>query len=260
MKLAVVQTNPVFGDVKLNVKTALSMMESVDAGFYILPELFNTGYSFIDTGELSVLAETAGGYTVTAITAFAAKKSCYVVLGFAEKGDKMYNSAALIGPGGIAGIYRKTHLFYREKLVFSPGDSGFRVFDLPVGRIGIMICFDWIFPEAARSLALSGAQLIAHPSNLILPHCPDAMVTRCLENRVFAATANRVGSENRDVSDLRFIGKSQIVTPKGEILRRMSSDQPGLATAEIDLSQADNKSATELNHLFADRRSDLYNL
>jgi len=95
----------------------------------------------------------------------------------------------LTGPDGVIGIYRKTHLFSEEKLYFTPGNTGFRVWETGICRIGIMICFDWFFPESMRSLTLQGAEVIAHPANLVLPHCPGAMPVRCLENGVYAVTA-----------------------------------------------------------------------
>ncbi len=121
-----------------------------------------------------------------------------------------------------------------------------------------MVCFDWIYPESARTLALKGAQLIAHPSNLVLPHCPDAMVTRCLENRVFAATANRVGREDRGGVDLTYIGKSEVVSPRGEILRRLGEDREEVAVEEVDLSLAKSKRINSHNDLFPDRRPQYY--
>ncbi len=150
------------------------------------------------------------------------------------------------------------HLFDRENLFFAPGSLGFPVFDLPFGKVGMMICFDWIYPESARTLALKGTQLIAHPSNLVLPHCPDAMVTRCLENRVFAATANRIGREERGGVDLRYIGKSEIVSPSGRILKRLGEDEPGIAVEEVELAEANDKRINEFNDLLADRRVDQY--
>ncbi|MDI6767853.1 MAG: nitrilase-related carbon-nitrogen hydrolase, partial [Bacteroidota bacterium] len=245
MKIAIVQTNPIFGKIETNVNDALSMMSSVSADLYILPELFNTGYNFIDQKELRQLAETVSGFTSQEMMKFTKNKNCYVVYGFAELAEQIYNSCSLVGPEGFIGIYRKIHLFYREKFIFTPGNLGFPVFDLPIGKIGMMICFDWIYPEAARTLALKGAQLLAHPSNLILPHCPDAMVTRCLENRVFVATVNRVGIENRDGINLTFIGKSEVVSPRGEILVRLGNTDPEIAVVEVDLSSANNKHVTE---------------
>jgi predicted amidohydrolase len=269
MRLAVVQTNSTFGEVKSNVEAALALMESAKADLYVLPELFNTGYNFIDVEEVKELSEEASGPTFQTMRRFAAGRSAFVVYGFAEKsdpspegsgpqGDRFYNSAALVGPKGLVGVYRKVHLFDRENVFFAPGNLGFPVFDLPFGRIGIMICFDWIYPESARTLALKGAQLVAHPSNLVLPHCPDAMVTRCLENRVFAATADRIGRENRGGVDLQYIGKSEIISPSGKILKRLGSDESAIAVEEVNLAEASNKRISEFNDLLVQRRSDQY--
>lgn len=258
MRLAIVQTNPIFGDVEHNITRAVSLMDSVVADLYVLPELFNTGYNFADEQEVSRLAEPVSGNTFHAIAGFAGKRSCYVVYGFPEKDDKFYNSAALVGPAGFIGLYRKIHLYDRENLFFEKGQLGFPVFSLPFGKVGIMVCFDWMYPESARTLALKGAHLIAHPSNLVLPYCPDAMVTRCLENRVFAATANRVGRENRGGVDLTYIGKSEVVSPRGEILRRLGDDGEEVAVVEVDLSMAEDKRINPYNDLLPDRRPQYY--
>jgi predicted amidohydrolase len=110
-----------------------------------------------------------------------------------------------------------------------------------------------------RTLALRGAELILHPSNLILPYCPHVMPYRCLENRVFAITANRIGVESRkNDQTLRFIGMSQIASPLGEILARASDDQEELLTVEINPELARNKSINPYNDLFKDRRPEMY--
>jgi predicted amidohydrolase len=258
MRLAIVQTSQVFGKVEENTEAALELMEGAPADLYVLPELFNTGYNFIENMEVESVAEQTDGPTFQALLAFAQKRPCYVAYGFAERADHLYNSAALIGPSGLVGLYRKVHLFDRETLFFSQGNLGFPVFDLPFGRIGMMICFDWIYPEAARSLAIKGAQLIVHPSNLVLPYCPDAMVTRCLENRIFAATADRVGREHRGSFDLQFIGTSEIVSPRGEILARLDRDKPGIAAVNVDLHRADKKKINNYNDLIVDRKPEHY--
>lgn len=258
MRLAIVQTNPQFGEVQANVRAALALMENVDADLYVLPELFNTGYNFIDNDEATRLAEPADGFTFTAIAKFCKMKSCHVAFGYAEKADHLYNSSSLVGPDGLVGGYRKVHLYYRENLFFSPGNLGFPVFDLPFGKVGMMICFDWFYPESARTLALHGAQLIAHPSNLVMPHCPDAMVTRCLENRIYSATSNRIGRENRGGVDLSFIGKSEIVSSRGEILKRLPDAEESVAVVDVDLALASSKRLNEFNDLFAGRRADQY--
>jgi predicted amidohydrolase len=248
----------VFGDVEANIREAISLAEGAPADFYVLPELFNTGYNFLERGEVDRVAEKAEGGTFRALAAFARKSNCYLAYGFAERADHIYNSAALVGPDGLVGLYRKVHLFDRENLFFAPGNLGFPVFALPFGRVGMMICFDWIYPESARTLTINGAQLIAHPSNLVLPYCPDAMVTRCLENKVFAATADRVGMENRGSFDLRFIGTSEIVSPSGEILTRLGAERAAIAVVEVDLHDADKKKINRYNDLITDRKPDQY--
>lgn len=122
-----------------------------------------------------------------------------------------------------------------------------------------MICFDWFYPEAARALALQGADIIAHPSNLVLPHCPESMVTRCLENRVFSITANRIGSEARGGKErLSFIGSSEVVDPRGRILHRAPREIEDLAIIEIDPAEARIKSLNPYNDLLRDRRPAFY--
>ncbi|MDP1676605.1 MAG: nitrilase-related carbon-nitrogen hydrolase [Bacteroidota bacterium] len=260
MKVAVVQTDPQFGEKRKNIDQALHVMRSVSADVYVLPELFASGYNFLSIEETRSLAEPfRHGETYNNIKQFAVDRRCYVVYGFAEiDDDALYNSAGMIGFDGKEEVYRKIHLFDREKLFFQPGNLGFNVYDTPYGKIGIMICFDWYFPESARTLAAKGAQLIAHPSNLVLPNCPNSMPTRCLENRVFAATANRIGTEDRGGIRLSYIGQSQITSVKGEILHRASSDRLEVFVDEIDLTRADNKNVNERNNLFKDRRPEYY--
>ena len=227
----------------------------------VLPEFFATGYQFISSDEVTSLSEPIPkGHTTEFLADLSHKKGIYMVAGIAEKdGDKFYNSAVLTGPEGFIGVYRKTHLYHEEKLYFTPGDTGFKVWDTKICRIGIMICYDWFFPEAMRSLSLLGADVVAHPANLVLPHCPDAMLTRCLENRVYSVTANRTGSEERkEGQPLTFIGKSEIVSPRGNILVRASADEEGLLVADIDPKTARNKALNPLNDIIKDRRPDIY--
>jgi predicted amidohydrolase len=260
MRIAIVQLNPSFGAVQANIETAVGLMETVRADLYVLPELCNTGYNFISKAEVQSLAEPGDtGPTAVTLKKFAKQNGCYVVYGFAED-DKgtLYNSAALIGPSGTVGFYRKIHLYDRENIFFEPGNLGFLVFDTPYGKIGIMVCFDWMFPESARTLAIKGAHLIAHPSNLVMPYCPDAMVTRCLENRVFAATADRIGVEDRGGIRLTYIGKSEVVSPRGEILVRLSDDREEIAFVDVDLSLARTKRINAYNDVLSDRQQRYY--
>jgi predicted amidohydrolase len=260
MQLAIVQTSPQFGEKEKNMRDAMSQMASSPADFYVLPELFTTGYNFENLEEVAVLAEPfSSGQTAVTLSDFCVQHECAVVYGFAEEHQgKYYNSAAFIGPDATMKLYRKIHLYDREKLFFAPGNLEFPVLDTPWGRIGIMICFDWFFPESTRTLALKGAQFVAHPSNLVMLHCPGSMPVRCRENRIFVATANRVGIENRGNVPLTFIGQSQLTAPSGEILYRASSDQPQIWRGEITLAQSDDKQLNSNNHVLHDRRPEFY--
>lgn len=262
MRAGFYQFNTAFGRKKDNfekVRTALEGTERID--LLVLPEFFATGYQFISKNEVADLSEPIPYGETTAFLAELSKEhTMYIVAGLPERdGDRFYNSAVLTGPEGFIGCYRKTHLFFEENLYFTPGDTGFRVWDTPMGKIGIMICFDWFFPEAARTLALNGAEVIAHPSNLVLPYCPQSMPVRCLENRVFAVTANRTGIEQRkEGPPLAFIGQSQITSSKAEILIRAGADDEILMTADIDLSLARDKKLNQFNDLFKDRKTEFY--
>jgi predicted amidohydrolase len=261
MKAGFLQFNPSFGNIRQNVDKAVQMITSQKVDLVVLPELFNTGYQFISSLEIKKLSEEIpDGFTTQKLAELSKKISIYIVAGISERdGDVFYNSAVLTGPEGFLGVYRKTHLFFEEKLWFSPGDSGFKVWRTPIGNIGVMICFDWFFPESARTLALKGADIIAHPSNLVLPYCPDAMVTRCIENRVFAITANRTGREQRgDKEGMEFIGYSEIVSPRGTILSKASSAEETLSTAEINIEEAKDKGINQFNNILDDRREDFY--
>jgi len=261
MKAGFYQFNPVFGKKEKNLAKVTNALEGIDAELMVLPEFFATGYQFISMDEVAHLAEKIpGGETTEALVGLSKKHGMYIVGGLPERvGEHFYNSAVITGPEGFVGVYRKTHLFFEETLWFTPGNTGFNIFQTDLGTIGIMICFDWFFPESMRSLALQGAQVIAHPANLVLPHCPAAMPIRCLENRVYAVTANRTGTEQRkDGPPLTFIGMSQIVAPDSTIITRAPAKGMSIMISDIDLKKALNKSINPYNDLFKDRRPEMY--
>jgi 5-aminopentanamidase len=261
MKAGFYQFNPVFGRKDDNLGTVSKAVKDADVELLVLPEFFATGYQFISKEEVDKLSEKIpDGRTTEFLMALSRQKSCFIAAGLPEKaGGRFFNSAVLTGPDGFIGSYRKTHLYHEEKLFFAPGDTGFRVWNTTFGRIGIMICFDWLFPESMRTLALMGADVIAHPSNLVLPYCPQAMPTRCLENRVFAITANRVGRENRkEGCPLQFIGQSRMVSPDGKVHIQAPEDEEMLLVADIDPLLARNKALNPLNNIFDDRRPEMY--
>jgi predicted amidohydrolase len=260
MQIGVVQTAPVFGGKAANRKEIEDLTADLHADLWVMPELALTGYEFLDREEARTLAEPIpDGESCQWLGEFCTIRNCWAVMGLAERDNlHIYNSAVLMGPDGIVGRYRKIHLFDREKELFDLGNLPFPVLEVGWVKVGLMICFDWRFPEAARTLALRGAQIIAHPSNLVMPFCQKAMVTRSLENGVFCVTANRIGSERRAGRKLTFTGGSQIVAPNGEVIANQSVAEHGAIVAEINPSKADNKHVTMWNDLMGDRRTEFY--
>lgn len=260
MRVGFVQFEPVFGQKEANIKKATQMIDKIDADLLVLPELCFTGYLFKDKDELESLAEKIpDGPTTRHFLNLAKEKKLGIVFGMAERDDdNLYNSACMVTPDGEFFLYRKLHLFVEEKNLFNPGDKKLFVFEFKETKVGLMICFDWIFPEVMRILSLKGAQIICHPSNLVLSHCQDVMVTRCLENRVFAITTNRTGKEKRDEKELCFTGSSQVVDPSGNVITKASSGHEEARVVEIDPDLAKDKKFTPQNDLWEDRRIDFY--
>jgi len=256
MNVGFVQFNPRHHSPRQNCEKISRMLEGESADLIVLPELFSTGYAFSSKKELYGLSEEVpDGPTTSYLISLSKKIDACIVAGIAEKsGSKVYNSAVVVDKDYV-GLYRKVHLFGREKEFFEPGDE-FKVFDIRGIKLGVMVCFDWFFPESARTLALLGADVIAHPANLVMPYCPDAMVTRCLENGVWAVTSDRTGKEG----DFSFIGKSQITSPRGEILYRASEDKEEVTVVEIDPLSARDKNLSRENNIINDRRGGAYRL
>lgn len=254
------QFYPQFGKITQNTETIIRALKRVRADLIVLPELALTGYYFSGRDETKALAENPRqSANIEALTALCRDRKLHLVLGFAEKSkDRIFNSALLIAPDGIKATYRKIHLFNEEKNWFDPGDTDFRIHRIGDTRIGLMICFDWIFPEVARILSVKGADILCHPANLVLPYCQGAMLTRCLENQVFAITCNRYGTDRRPHGSIRFTGKSQIVAPKGICLHRAPSQREELSILEINPEIARQKHITPQNHILKDRRPEFY--
>ncbi|WP_420453901.1 nitrilase-related carbon-nitrogen hydrolase [Rubrivirga sp.] len=265
MTVACVQTSPTLGAVDANLDAVETAVLGADADLIVLPELFASGYFFESTEQAAALAEEVpGGPTVARLEAWAAATGATIVAGLPERdGDALYNSAVIANSNGWVGTYRKTHLYYEETLHFRPGEGGFRVWTVTDRnrrsyRLGVMVCFDWFFPESARTLALGGADVIAHPSNLVLPHCPAAMPIRALENGVFTATANRVGTETNGRESLTFVGQSRICSPRAEVLATAPVEGEAVIRAEIDPCEARTTALNPYNDRVTDRRPDLY--
>ncbi len=259
-KVGFFQFAPLFGKVEENLAKVTGALENAEADLIVLPELAFTGYLFENRRELEGLAETPGeSATVDALTDLCRRRDFYLVTGFAERAEgRVFNSAVLVGPAGLLHIYRKLHLFNTEKEYFDPGDRGLEVCQIRGVKIGMMVCFDWAFPEAARVLALKGADVLCHPSNLVLNLCQETMRTRCIENSVYAVTANRHGTEHRPRGALSFTGQSQVVGPDGDVLFAAPADQDLLHVVMTDPHRARDKFITRANDVLGDRRPEFY--
>ena len=259
MKVGYVQTSPIFSEVTQNFEQVEKLLGYSKADLIVLPELFATGYTFISKGEAELLAENIEGKTAEFLMGIARRTNAVVVGGFIEKdGNQIFNSSMIVSDSEVLGTYRKLHLYYKEKLWFSPGNKPLEMYEVKDIKVGIMICFDWFFPETIRSLTLLGADIIAHPANLVLPYCQRAMITRCLINRVFAITSNRIGNEARGEDKFTFTGGSQITSYNGDVLSSAPKDKPHIDFVKIDVEKARDKNINIYNNVIKDRRTEFY--
>ncbi len=260
IRVAYVQGSPRFGEPERNLDSGLALAATVEADLVVLPELWSSGYVFSSHAEVAALAEDARrGVTARRLHAAARRERRHYIAGFPEVArGRHYNSALLVGPSGVRAVYRKLHLFEREREWFSPGNLPLAVHRVGPARVGMLICFDWRFPEAARVLALLGADVIAHPSNLVFPNAQEAMRVRALENRVYTVTANRTGTERRPGGVVRFTGRSQAVDPGGRVLARAGVRERVATAVECDLAASRDKRLTARTPIFSNRRPELY--
>ncbi|MDD2998201.1 MAG: carbon-nitrogen hydrolase [Candidatus Riflebacteria bacterium] len=258
MKAGFVQFAPELCDLDATlVKLEKLLKDAPAADLLVLPELCNSGYNFPTRRDAFEISEEIENSRFIALLADHCKRqNLYIASGFCEKdGFKLYNTSVLIGPEGYIGKYRKIHLFYNEKDVFSAGDVGLPVFKTSIGNIAMLVCFDWIFPEVWRILALKGADVICHSSALVLPGFAQRSVpVHALVNHVYVITGNRIGTEH----GLTFTGMSTIANPKGEVVYQAGAETEEARVFDFDLELARNKMITPRNDLMADRRPELY--
>ena len=265
MRVAVAQLEPQLGAKERNLEACLARLdEAATAGaeLLVLPECAIPGYMFDSAEEAMPFAEEIPGPSTEAFADSCRRLEVHVVCGLLERdGDQLRNSAVLVGPDGLLGSYRKTHLPFLGVDRFTvPGDE-LPVYDTPLGRIGLEICYDLRFPEVTRALALKGADLVAHPTNFpMAARVQTELITvaRAAENRIYLLTANRVGKERGG----EFCGWSQIVDPSGRRLVEAGETEEALLVAEVDVERARDKNYVipgeyEL-YLFGDRRPELY--
>lgn len=256
------------GNVEANCAAIIQRLErATEAGakVVIFPECAVSGYCFDSLEAALPFGEPVPGPSTDRLAEACQRLGCHLVVGMLEHGESktLYNTAVLIGPDGVVSHYRKAHLpFLGVDRFTTPGEAGFQVADAGGIRIGMNICYDATFPEAARVLMLEGADLIALPTNWPPGSEPAAQYVinaRALENKVYYAAVNRVGTEN----GFEFIGSSRICGPNGETLADAPNRDETILFAEVDPGVARNKhivrvpNAHEINRL-RDRRPELY--
>ena len=258
MRIAVYQGPGVSGDVPANL--AIVRRVAAEAGgrgarLVVFPELFVTGYGL--GSRLRELAEPRAGAAIAEVSRAASAAGVAILVGFCERADEgLFNGAALVERDGrLLAVHRKCHLYgSTERAVFTPGDA-LTMAELDGLRLGILVCYDFEFPEAARAVAVAGAELLAVPTALMAPHdvvAQSLVATRAVENQIFIAYANRTGSEG----DLRYVGQSCIVGPDGADLARAGRDEEALLLGDLDVAAIAR--AREIHSYLRDRRPELY--
>jgi N-carbamoylputrescine amidase len=267
-RVAAGQTNPHIGQKEANVADAVALLHQVAAqrvDLVVLPELSNSGYILNSRAEAFDLSEPVpDGPTCQAYLDAVRGTQVHVVAGVCERdGNRLYNTAVVLGPNGFIGKYRKIHLWDEERLFFEMGDLGLPVFHLPFGRVGVMICYDAWFPETVRILKLQGADIICDPTCwVLLPGKNDAAaalapvvhMVQAHMNNLFIVCADRCGSER----GCSFIGSSCIAGPNGFVAGPGSSSSSDLLVADVNLSEARYHHRSDLANFVADRRTDVY--
>ena len=258
MRIAQIQFMPVLGNEEASLENLRDLIFSTRhrADLIVLPELANSGYNFASRNQAMKMAQTVEeSEFIDWMRRWALMHETDIVTGFLEKeGDKLYNSSVLITKRGKKHVYRKVHLFMNEKNIFDVGNKGFPVFVLDGYKLGMMVCFDYLFPEAWRILALKEADIIAHPSNLVTYNAFKVVPAQALINRYFIFTTNRIGKE----ADLIFAGRSFSVDTTGEVINEASPDKAEVIISKIDPQKARNKMITEKNHVLKDRKPEFY--
>jgi predicted amidohydrolase len=259
-----IQLAPALGDVAGNADRVVAELEAAAAAgahLAVFPEAMLSGYVFERRSEALEAAVTRDHPALRRISEACGDTGAWAVFGGLERsGGRLFNAAFLCGPDRPVAVYRKLHTLCLGVDRFTiPGDSGFAVYDLPFGRVGVNICYDGTFPESARALKLLGAQLVVLVTNWPNLHLKlEQTRMRALDNHVFYLAVNRVGEERGVV----FPGGSAAADPRGELLARLG-DEPGRIDLALDLAAADRThvvvrpGAYEFDYV-ADRRPDAY--
>ncbi len=265
-------------DLEATLKKAEDMVRDAKkqgANIVLLQELFETPY-FCQTESyeyLNIATSVKDNRAVNHFKEIAKELEIVIPISFFERAvNTTFNSLVVIdADGSVMDTYRKTHIpdghCYEEKFYFTPGDTGFKVWDTAYGRIGVGICWDQWFPESARIMALMGAEILFYPTAIgsepILPIDSQPHWQRCMQGHAAAniiplVASNRVGTEVQDESSMTFYGSSFIAGPTGEIVKQMDRNKEGVIVAEFDLDEIREKRQSW--GIYRDRRPEMYKL
>jgi predicted amidohydrolase len=270
VRVACCQLMPVVGEKRRNLERCADFIVRAAGGgadLIVLPELASSGYVFESRAEAFGLADRYDdGETTTFWARLARDLNVHLVGGFCEEaGGTLYNAAAIVGPHGRIGRFRKVHLWGDENLFFAPGDLGFPVFGTPLGTIGVAICYDGWFPETYRTMALAGVELVCVPTNWVPIPGQDPQreamanvlaMAAAHSNSICIAAADRVGTERGQP----FIGQSLVVDHTGwPVAGPASASAPEIIYATLDLAEAKRaRNWNAFNHPLRDRRPEAY--
>ena len=239
-------------DIERSIQRAIEMAEVAaekTAKIICYPELFLSPWFPKDENKsfFSLALNSLGGTLSRFQQVSESTRTVLIVPFFESIGGKYYNSAAVYDSGKLLGIYRKIHLpdlpLYHEQYYFSPGDSGLPVFDTSQGKIGIQICWDNLFPEGSRVLALKGAEIVFAPTAAALNnhrHWETAISANAFANNMFIFRVNRVGKED----GISFYGRSFCVDPWGELVSELAGGKEAIVLADIDPKEREEASKT----------------
>lgn len=259
-----------------NIEKAKKLVQKASqmgANIILLPELFEGEYfcQVEDYNNFDLAENASSSKTIAFFQKLAKEEGVVLPISFFEKDNNSYfNSLAMIdADGSLLGIYRKSHIptgeCYEEKFYFTPGDTGFKVFNTRFGNVGVGICWDQWFPETARILALKGAEILLFPTAIgsepILPkdskdHWQNTMRGHAAANIMPLLASNRVGTEKVKNSSMTFFGSSFISDQHGVLVKEMNRVDEGIAIASFNLDEINNERRDW--GVFRDRRIDLY--
>ena len=254
MRVAIGQMDVKLVDKKINIEKVKDLIHKAtekNAELICLPELFTTGFNKENIVEL---AEPIPGETTEKMGELAMENNMFVAGSILEKdGGNIFNTAVLVAPEGLVGKYRKVHPFLEEANHIT-GGSEYNVFNTKVGKIGLLVCYDAVFPEASRLLSLQGAQVILLPSNWMNPFLEQwrlATSARALDNQVWLVATNRIGSDET----YTYFGRSRVVSPYGNAVVECGEGE------EVVVVEADSGKSIEFKgivNFLRDRKPQTY--